>query len=219
MIFALDIETIPNTSMIPHLPEPELKLGNIKDPDKIKAKKAEAKNKQIADMALNPLYGRICSYALVSDSAEQANCITAETDEEEAKLIEQILQVLNRDNTVITYNGKVFDLPFIYKRAVLLGIDIRQFGALSLSEINKRYNNKNHVDLIETWSNGFGKFEKLDNISKVLFNQEGKIEIDFNDFPELIKTEDGRKQINGYCLQDTRLTLKNYNRCRGILFN
>ena len=48
MIITLDIETVPNADIIPFLPEPEVKLGNLKDPMKIAEKKAEAKPKKEA---------------------------------------------------------------------------------------------------------------------------------------------------------------------------
>ena len=44
-----------------------------------------------------------------------------------------------------------------------------------------------------------------------------KIEIDFREFPELIRTEDGRKKLLDYCEQDVLLTLKLWNRFAGIL--
>ena len=56
MIIALDIETIPNADMFSRLPEPEVAIGNLVDPAKIAAKKAAVKVKQIADMALDPLW-------------------------------------------------------------------------------------------------------------------------------------------------------------------
>jgi hypothetical protein len=59
MFYAFDIETMPNSSKLDSLPEPEIKTGNLKDPAKIEEKRAEARAEQIGKMALNPLYGRI----------------------------------------------------------------------------------------------------------------------------------------------------------------
>ena len=68
MDIAFDIETIRNGSMIDKLPELEIKLGNLKDPYKIEEKKAEARAEQIRKMTLNPLYGRVCAFAVASDA-------------------------------------------------------------------------------------------------------------------------------------------------------
>ena len=63
---------------------------------------------------------------------------------------------------------------------------------------------------------GFGSFEKLDAIAGAILGDH-KIEIDFREFPELIRTEDGRKKLLDYCEQDVLLTLKLWNRFAGIL--
>ena len=43
MFYAFDIETMPDRAKINSLPEPEVKLGNLKDETKIAEKKAEAR--------------------------------------------------------------------------------------------------------------------------------------------------------------------------------
>ena len=73
MIFALDIETIPNTSMIDRLPETEVLLGNLVDPAKIRAKQDAAKATQVEKMALDPLYGRVLCVAMVGEDGG-SNC-------------------------------------------------------------------------------------------------------------------------------------------------
>lgn len=214
---AFDIETIANADIVDHLPEPVVLTGNLKDPAKIEEKIRAAKQEQIDRMALSPLYGRVCAFvATVNDGsfAVERGCIAANSDEEEISLLCHIFSTI-AGRKVVTYNGANFDLPFIYRRAVLLGMDIREFGLPPLSEYLKRYENKLHTDVMTAWSN-FGNFEKLDNLSKA-FGFSGKIEIDFADFPELIRTEIGRKTILDYCQQDVALTLSIYNRISGIL--
>ena len=68
MFYAFDIETMPDSSKTGSLPEPEVKLGNLKDPAKIAEKVAEARAEQVAKMALNPLYGRICGAVFVAEN-------------------------------------------------------------------------------------------------------------------------------------------------------
>lgn len=215
---AFDIETIPNSSMQDRMPEPEVKTGNLKDPFKIAEKIAEAKAEQAARMTLNPLWGRVCAFVgRTDDDTRIADCIHEDSDAEESRIIERILPEVFAEKRVITYNGNSFDIPFVYRRAVLLGIDSRQFGAPPLSEMVARYNNKRHIDVMQVWC-GYDRtnYEKLNNIARALLGDQ-KIEIDFRKFPELIKTEAGRNQILEYCDQDVLLLLKTWFRIVGIL--
>ena len=215
MDIAFDIETMPNSAMIARLPEPEVKTGNLKDPAKIEEKIESARIEQVAKMALSPLYGRVCAFVGMEDSNTfYHDCIKADSDDEEVNVLETAFKIIGGKRT-ITYNGTGFDLPFIYRRAVVLGVDIRQFGAPTLAEMTARYNNKHHVDLMTAWC-GFGQFEKLDNLAGAFLN-DAKLEVDFAEFPEMIKTEEGRIQLLEYCKQDVVITLKLWNRIAGIL--
>lgn len=215
MDIAFDIETVPNMEMIDRLPPPEVKTGNLKDPAKIAAKEEAAKAEQIEKMALNPLYGRICSFVTIDENENTvAYCIPATTDREETNLIEYAFSTLN-SGRIITYNGTEFDLPFLYRRAVILGIDPREFSMPPLSELTGKYNNERHVDLMTVWC-GWKGYEKLDNLAKVITN-DCKIEIDFRYFPEMIKTAEGRAMLLQYCMQDVKLTMKLWSRFHGIL--
>ena len=214
---AFDIETIPNTSLIDRLPEPEVKAGNLKDPAKIAEKIEEAKKAQIEKMALSPLYGRICCWCAHDGENSTGSCITEETDAEETAVIERAFQLLGSDSLslIVTYNGTTFDLPFLYRRAVILGIDPAEFKMPPLSAMLKRYDNDKHLDLMQVWC-GFGQFEKLDTLSALILDDH-KVEIDFHDFPELIKTSEGRDKLIAYCEHDVELTYRLYTRIKGIL--
>ncbi len=215
MNLVFDIETIPNSGMINRLPEPEVKTGNLKDPAKIAEKVAEAKAEQVAKMALSPLYGRVCAWVTAEDAETVGmGCLTEESDADEIRVIEELFQMFD-GKRLVSYNGTGFDLPFVYRRAVLLGIDIREFGLPPLAEMIRRYDNKHHIDLMTVWC-GAGNYEKLDRIAQVLLDDR-KIEIDFREFPELIKSEEGRERLLAYCAQDVLLTLKIWNRVAGIL--
>ena len=215
MDITFDIETIPNSSMIKRLPAVEVKAGNLKDPAKIAEKEAAAKAEQLDKMALSPLYGRICAWVAVKNefTAERA-CLAENSDAEETRVIETAFDTIS-SGRVITYNGNSFDLPFLYRRAVLLGVDPRQWGMPTLAEMTARYNNQHHIDIMQVWC-GFGNYEKLDNIAKAMLDDQ-KVEIDFHDFPELIKTDEGRKKLLDYCQQDVLLTMRLWNRIAGIL--
>ena len=213
---AFDIETIPNTSMIDRLPAPEVKTGNLKDQAKIDEKIQEARKAQIEKMALSPLYGRLCCFCVYDGNGEisTGTCIEAETDAEETRILECAFMAL-AETRVITYNGSAFDLPFLYRRAVILGVSPREFDLPPLEKMLKRYDNDRHVDLMNVWC-GYGGFEKLDTLSALILDDH-KVEIDFHDFPELIKTEEGRQKLVSYCSHDVELTYRLYSRIQGIL--
>lgn len=221
MDIAFDIETMPNSSRLDAMPEPEVKTGNLKDPAKIAEKVAEARAEQVAKMALNPLYGRICAAVFIARNRagefESLRLSAADSDDEERELIEKCFAVLgNPELRLITWNGIGFDLPFLYRRAVLTGADIT--GAPPLTSWTKRYSTGPHIDLMQIWGGwNSTQFARLDDVGRAVVN-EHKIEIDLREFPELVKTEAGREKILDYCEQDVRLTYQIFDRFKGILF-
>lgn len=213
MDIAFDIETIRNEAMIQHLPIPDVKTGNLKDLNKINAKVQEAKEQQIERMALSPIYGKICAWSAADSYGNcYTECIKDFSEQEEVRIIIQAFKKLS-GKRVITFNGKNFDLPFLYSRAVIYQIDPGLFDMPTLSEILRK--NDKHVDVMELWA-GYRNYQNLDELAKIVIN-ESKNEIDIHSFQELIKTEEGRKKIQEYCLQDSKLTMKLFNRMSGIL--
>ena len=217
MVYAFDIETMPSSAKISELPDPEVRLGNLKDPAKIAEKQAEARAEQVAKMALNPLYGRIICAVFCAESAP-LRLTAGDDDEEERELIAGCFKVLRQGTTrLTTWNGIGFDLPFLFKRALLLRIPIPKTVG-SLDRWCKRYATTPHADLMQIWSGWDSRsYAKLDDVAGAVFG-EHKIGIGFEEFPELVKSEEGRNRIADYCEQDTRLTLKLYHRFHGILF-
>ena len=221
MIFALDIETIPNTDMIDRLPEPEVLLGNLVDPAKIRAKQDAAKATQVEKMALDPLYGRVLCVAMVDEDGS-SNCpIMPEATEDHERAILQWLfgeYLCNPELRLVTWNGNGFDLPFIYRRAMALGVSPKHFGAPPLATWTKKYGNDRHIDMMQAWGGTGGKdYTKLDTVAKGLLG-EAKNEIDVTQFVEQMKTPEGRSEIVKYCIQDTALVMQIFKRALGTLF-
>lgn len=214
MDVGFDIETMRNGALISKLPEPEVSLGNLKDPAKIAEKIETAKAEQLEKMALSPIWGRVCSYAIAGDGMEHSAVIAEDSDAAETDLIEQCFSKI-REHRIITYNGNGFDLPFLFRRAVILGVDPRGWGITTLSELTQRYNNSWHVDLMTVWA-GFNGKEKLEHVATAVLGDH-KQDIDFREFPELIKTAEGQEKIMQYNLQDAKLTLQLFNRFDGVL--
>jgi predicted PolB exonuclease-like 3'-5' exonuclease len=212
MIAAFDIETIPNLSMCSLLPDVEPNK-TLKDPEKVAADILAKKKAQIDKMGLDPLFGRVFCFAFANDEHKGGYVLSELDDDHEREMVQRIMKVIGQDGMrLVTFNGVSFDLPFVYKRAIVLGVNPANFGAPPLSAWTKRYASENHFDLMKLWCQWeSGSYIGLDTLAKVLLGG-GKVEIDFADFPELLKSEPGRETIYQYCLQDTRLTYQLYKR-------
>ena len=224
MIFALDIETIPNPDTFAFLPEPKAS-GTLKDPAKIAANIAEKKVAQVEKAALDPLTGRVACAAFVGAGDEGefeiVEIINAPTDAEETRVINRIMQALGTDGVrIVTWNGAGFDLPFIYKRAMILGIHPAASNAPPLSAWTKRYVADRHYDLMKIWSNwasGADGYVALDTVAAMVLG-ERKTPFDVTLIADLLATEEGRDKVANYCTQDTRLTWRLWQRMDGTLF-
>jgi len=198
--------------MISKLPEPDVKYGNTKDPDKRAAKLAEAKVDQVKKMALSPLYGRVCSVATMVDDVSSCVIDNVDSDEKERALLETVAdKIFKSPLPICTWNGMNFDIPFFYKRALILGVKI----SVSLPYWMKRYTNIPHCDLMQVWCNWFG-YEKLNNVASVLLN-DVKIDFDVTTIKDLIKTPEGIKDVECYNIQDVILTNGILNKVNHIL--
>ena len=220
MYIAMDIETAANPDMLDKLPPVEVKYGTTKDPGKRAAMDAEAAEKQVEKMALDPMLGRIICISFVGDGdMRETRTADALTDEAETALIHWAMSFLGFDEArLITWNGKRFDLPYIYWRCIMLGIHPGNFGAPPLSALTNKYNVEKHVDLMQVYCEVKSDiFAKLDTVAGLIIGDH-KAEIDVTKFPEMMQTEGGRKEIAEYCEKDTALTYRLFERMRGVLF-
>ena len=208
----IDIETYPNEDMIDRLPEPKID-SRLKDPVKIEAAKIEAKDKQIQEMALSPLYGKI---ACVGYEKGKGNVDVA-IDEDETRIIKHFFEhIIPLGQTgspkIVTWNGMNFDVPFLYKRAMILGIK----PTVNMSYFMKRYQVETHCDLMQVWCGWYG-YEKLDNVSQAVLGY-GKVEFDVTTIKDLMKTPEGREKISVYCKGDIKATSELFNLMANVLF-
>lgn len=231
---AVDIETIENEKMIPFLPDPEVALGNTKDPQKIKEKKSEARKKQIEKMALDPTTGRICAVGIYGnhDNDRCYYVINSISDTNEIDLISIILEYLkiatsSKPKLIITCNGTDFDLPYIYKRAMLLKIDIE--GPLCTGTSIKGFvpklsywiNKPNfavHYDIQRVWKcfkNTFQFPSNLNYLSRMILGVE-KTERDYLTYSQLIR-EGKSNKIGIDAFSDAQLTYTLYDRMQTYL--
>lgn len=193
MSFAIDIETIPDLSMIDLLPEVTANKV-LKDPAKIAADIEEKKRKQIETMALDSVFAKVVCISIYNPNEKYVLM------GEEEEIIGQFWDIVGTKSQLITYNGKGFDLDVLLKRGIRYGI-----GKFAIDKfIRERYKSGRVVDIMEDFCKP-GESRSLNTLAKVYLGKE-KREIDVKTFPELLKTEEGRAQIGEYCLHDARLT-------------
>lgn len=192
--FVVDIETMKNEDMIPLLPEPKPD-SRLKDELKIMADIQKKRQEQIDKMALNPLYSTIACIGIVGTDGTKKVLFG-----DEATIIKECLSIIGGHH-VITFNGKGFDFDFIYKRGAII-------GAIPLwqkKQYTDRYKSVMHTDLMLEWDSQ--NFTSLNNLSRVILGKE-KVDFDVALIPEYVKTEDGRKQLEEYCIKDCELTME-----------
>ena len=125
IIFDIETGPLPESelaALLPPFDPAEVKTGNIKDPDKIAAKvaEAEANHRQefIERAALDPLTGRVVAVGLLYPDSGEFHVIG---HEDEAATLREFWDVCRgeqgRINQMVGFNTHLFDLPFLIRRS------------------------------------------------------------------------------------------------------
>ena len=204
-----DIETGPLpeaeiAAVMPACDPAEVKTGNLKDPDKIAAKLAEAETNHRRDFfdraALDPLTGRVVAIGLLHQDTGKFSVLA---DDDEKVLLWAFWEVcraeMARINQMVGFNTWQFDLPFLIRRSWRHRVEV-PFGIR-----RGRYWGDEMVDLRESWQLGDRQARgSLDSIAKHLGlggkNGDGKA------FAELWHAD--RTQAVAYLRNDVELTAK-----------
>lgn len=127
MRIALDIETRPNAGavqkLIAAMPEPTAPK-TWKDPVKIKEYVESARQKNLAaahDQATkDPFLGHVASCVIVD--LDTTGELMAMAGPNEVDIVRQALQIVNSCDLLLTFNGIRFDIPWLWKRALVMGL-------------------------------------------------------------------------------------------------
>ncbi len=159
-----DIETGPWSGAKP-FDWSTVKLGNIKDPEKIKAKRAEAAKEYEDKLALSPMTGEILAIG-VCDSRDGYKVLKSNEVIILCDFLEWLNDALYAQEAVIGWNITNFDLQFICKRACLHGLGDK-IPAVLLDR--GKYWHSCIKDLMTIWAFGeWNCFTKLDVCAEFL---------------------------------------------------
>ncbi len=179
-----DIETRPLpeselTALVPPFDPAEVKTGNIKDPDKIAAKIAEAEASHRRDFfdkaALDPLTGRVVAIGVMTFDVRGPKGLPFNLGgqfsiigrDDEAQMLSEFWEItrgeMGRTNPMIGFNIFNFDLPFLIRRSWKHGVPV-PFGLR-----RGRYWSDQVIDLRECWQLGDRQAKgSLDSIARHL---------------------------------------------------
>ena len=189
----------------------------------------EKRRAEIAQMmSLWPLTSRVvCIAMLNTDSARGQVLFTAEDFEEEAleggpveyvsccdeiEMLTAFWDVAKHYENIVTFNGRGFDVPFIYLRSALLNVPISRKNWLGY-----RYQTDPHCDLAEQFTffsvsgrDGAARRFNLDFYCKAFgIDSPTSHGVTGHDVKTLL-AEGQYRQIAEYCLRDVRATVELY---------
>jgi hypothetical protein len=213
MEVTFDIETGPLPedqlkALCPAFDPDSVKVGNTKDPEKIKEKveKAEKEHftKFLNKSALDPQTGMVLVLAYCFDDDEPECDVFDDHEEGEVSLLKRfnflLDQSLGAKDLLIGFGIKNFDLPFLVRRMWINGL---KPAPVLFSHFRGRFSwNENVTDAYEEWMLGQRPFDKeasavsngLDTVSKSLLG--------------LGKSGDLGKMFSDHFLEDRKTALE-----------
>lgn len=179
---AFDIETAVDEHAAKDVPPPEVAVGNIRDPAKIRDKQDEARRKQRDRLALEPHFARVIAIGLAwhtinevvetgrkeltDEISTRAHLLFMEPDaldmgpseqnNHEFMLLSHFWTRVQNFPGILTFNGAGFDLPFLMRRSLLLGVDPVRFEINKYRVIERQCNHIDIMQLLHAWEPGFG---------------------------------------------------------------
>jgi len=127
----------------------------------------------------------------------------------EAEMVSRFWQTFENSQTLITFNGRGFDLPVLETRAMKHGLSLPRYFAHGQGKNTyrgTRYSDAYHIDLCDFLSNFGAAFRRNSlNVLARLIGLPGKYTIAGEDVEYLYRQ--GRlKEINQYCITDVLQT-------------
>ena len=126
----------------------------------------------------------------------------------ERDLVAQFWESFERANTLVTFNGRTFDLPVLESRALKYGLPLPRYFAAGQGRSTyrgSRYSDAYHIDLCDFLAN-FGAYSRNSlNLWAKLIGLPGKYSIAGEDVEYLFR-QGRQKEVNQYCMTDVLQT-------------
>lgn len=204
-----DIETRVDKSLVKQIYDPENSLTVDQAYDKARDQILE-RSAQQSDFFPLPYHIPIAIATLQADEnyrIRSLGCLGADRFTE-AELVVRFWQLFDNSSTLVTFNGRGFDLPVLEIQALKHGLSLPRYFASgdSRQSYRNRYSEAYHFDLCDFLSN-FGAAQRrgsLDVLAR-LSGLPGKYSIAGEDV-EYLYRQKRLKEINQYCLTDTLQT-------------
>ena len=204
-----DIETRVDKALVKQLYDPEDALTLDQAYDKARDQILERSGQQ-SDFFPIPFHIPIAIATLQADEnyrIRSLGCLGIDRFTE-AELIARFWQIFDNAGTLVTFNGRGFDLPVLEIQGLKHGLSLPRYFAAGESRqtYRGRYSEAHHMDLCDFLSN-FGAAQRrgsLDVLAR-LIGLPGKYMIAGEDVEYLFRQ--GRlKEINQYCMTDALQT-------------
>jgi predicted PolB exonuclease-like 3'-5' exonuclease len=135
-------------------------------------------------------------------------CLGADRFSEE-EIVTRFWQVFENAQTLVTFNGRGFDLPVLETRALKFGLSLPRYfaaGQVRSTYRGSRFSDAYHIDLCDFLSN-FGAAHRRNSLNLLakLIGLPGKYTIEGEDVEYLYRQE-RLKEINQYCVTDVLQT-------------
>jgi predicted PolB exonuclease-like 3'-5' exonuclease len=205
-----DIETRVDKELVKEVYDPENCLTLDQAYDTARDQILERSGQQ-SDFFPIPFHIPIAISTLQTDDSyriRSLGCLGADRFSEE-ELVTKFWQVFESAQTLVTFNGRGFDLPVLETRALKFGLSLPRYFAAGQSRSTyrgNRYSDAYHIDLCDFLSN-FGAAYRRNSLNLLakLIGLPGKYTIEGEDVEYLYRQ--GRlKEINQYCMTDVLQT-------------
>lgn len=218
-VLVFDIETIPDIRHAKHLCAELAELPDDEALPQLLTKYEEETGKTFLPL---PLHRVACLSVLWVQNDKMTLKSLALPEHNEAEILNKFFTSLDRAPTLVSWNGRGFDLPVMTYRALHHGISagklFSQSGEMKYNNYQNRYHNK-HIDLMMRLAAG-STLQKLDVVAS-LCGFAGKQDITGYDVLPMVQAGEWQK-LTTYCESDvinTWLVYLRYQRLLGQIDN
>ncbi len=204
-----DIETRVDKDLVKQIYDPENSLTLDQAYDTARDQILE-KSGQQSDFFPIPFHIPIAISTLQADEKYRIRSLgTFGTDRySEQELVSKFWEAFERARTLVTFNGRTFDLPVLESRALKFGLSLPRYFAAGEGRSTfrgSRYSDAYHIDLCDYLSN-FGAYPRNAlNLWAKLTGLPGKYTIAGEDVEYLFR-QGRQKEVNQYCMTDVLQT-------------